>query len=1731
QACMRKFGSYFESSWLHSCRSKLEDLDFPYDLLQDRFPEHRTKVCFMTKVDKITGLSAASVSIKPVWGSRAVFTFWDETWQVVQLTSNCSSSYELGAECDVAVFYEMESEAYDFFKDDMDMDYDEPLSRGDRLLVTKAVDELLPDDKLWCLHTRCRDDIAELFCPPRLAAEARKRGLRASLSIDLVTGYDLRKVEDRKRATRELHDANPRLLLTCPPCSGFLQLQNLSGDSQNKEVKLSERINFLEYSMSEQQNQLDRGGDCLHEHPTTATSWRYKKVCDFLGNRRARTAKSHMCRFKLRVRKSLNKKSTTWATTSHRVFVALQKQCECSPGSHEPLIGGLAVHAAEYPQMAVKAIVDAYVQERWDQEHLAFHRLPSDEDLELFISAASNNAKHLEAQVSEGVFCRMRYKASSVKRNYLPGWDRSRLAWGESTNGWVHLERFSSASSQPPKLEGKYTWLCEWLTASSSVYSSKILESYDGPLSYEEKAAVMRCHVNCGPPPARELCRLLKAAGSRPEVINYVANEFSCDGCGYTKRMSARLPSATPRCYDFNVLVGVDIVEVSGVNETDKWPLLNCTCWGRLYSVFFPTDRRKQTGGIVWMAFCRSWLRVFGPMTMLVMDQGTNFMSNTFQQKCEEQGILVEIINRHSQFENGKTERRGGLFKDIYYRSRELAQPQSEEEVEILILECSWALQTLTNRSGYSPSQRALGKNPVVPFELSDGKIYTLSHDEDQAFLRASELRRFAKQAFIEVDARERVGRALNAQPRRARTAIDFQPGDLVEVWRSRQNKRKGESGKVGPCVVVLAQGQTVWVSRRGELWKCNRLQLFPISNAMKEGIENVGDILLKAKGRLRLDPHKLGFVDVAGEGPVPDDEGLPEDPDAQLRPEPADAPEAGASPDVELPQTLQPKRAFDEVIINTEDSDEEQPPVTAVADVASQSRNEPMIQEVAQAEDERPPSPRPTAPPASKEENTWCRIDVRARNFRTSIRNGPAWSQVYRRVTKDLNTGQVIEDVAGDELQTMPKGKLYRKLPAGVDAIETIQYYTPDRNAESSAVDMPLEEVSGQSLGDQISDLQDDAMPSSEGRVQQRMQAKRDYDQVAAAQPKMKAARRIFWDPTLFEQAQTPVVVDTGDDAFVLFNLAAPQPVNYVYLVDKNSVYVSAKGVKELSEKNFTPQQHQRFGIAKTTEIENLVGSNAVEIKLDEKWIQNAMKTLSHRFVERFSPTPATSTLMIAIQIICSLLYEAWLMDVKSAFGQSDELMPADGPLIATPPPGGFPGYPANCLILLKTAVYGLVNAPAWWRQSVRKKVLSLGYQESTFDPCLMFLPATPDELKYQPHDVENKFGLGVAGTVLIDVDDFLQGGNVRHHEQMAKLQKLLNFGKVKCIYKSAADYIGRTLSQKDDFEITVSMQRYADDKLRPITISAERKRYPEAKLDEREISQLRGGGGSVLWIGREGRPDAGAGAAMAMSWEAAGPTVNNILMVNKSIMEIKNTSEVHIRVLPIPIHSIRWAGVSDASLANVANEVSGASVKSQGGYLIAATTPEFFEGKMASLGSEALAMDDALAELEWAKALFNEVINPQSCIFDSTIFGVEETALVVKQVRDYSETALVTDARALFDSLTRRSAAGGVCRRSAVDIGVMSHSVKALNGKVFWVPGEIMLSDCPTKRHGNSTLLRAIMKSGRYGITKSCVDELLVGTIHEKANEKQNKHQTRQVVASSIRLKPQYDDTFRRR
>lgn len=761
-------------------------------------------------------------------------------------------------------------------------------------------------------------------------------------------------------------------------------------------------------------------------------------------------------------------------------------------------------------------------------------------------------------------------------------------------------------------------------------------------LSSQEKQEVMRAHCNAGHCDNRTLVRLLRNAGARADVLKYVAQEFQCDGCAARQRPRSRMPSALPRCYDFNVVCGADLLEVAGAKEDpkDKITSLNVICWGTLFNVFFPTPQKSKSSSDVWKAMLLGWIRVFGPMQVLLVDGGQEFVGDGFASQAERAGILLEVANADAPWERGRTERAGGIFKEIYYKARELASPINREECEVLIHEAAWAKSSMSNRSGYSPMQRVFGRAPVINLEttgdgIQDSQLGVDYDDEDTAYDRSQSLRKAARLAFIEVDSQSRVRRA---QRSRVRPEADYKVGDIVKVFR------RGRVGKtpdrwVGPGVVVGARDHQFWVSMRGELWRCARCQLRHCTREEKKGYETVADAILKHRERMKNDPDRLGFVRVDDEMGDPDPDvddhdaspgadeddreppgepgaeggqGPGDDPSASQAAEPSDQPEEGGSPP--SPSGHRPRCVAEEV------DDRDPGPEGGDGGVS-----EPLVEEETGGMDETEEVEPGTGDedPGPGDDGLAVPGDPGERVHEADNHRGPA----------DDNEGgdqRVLEDraQAADNQEATPG--LSREAPV------------PRELRDSHGVE-----------GD---------------RVLERMLRKRGYEAGEQAR-KCRARLQGTWTGGTIEKQKFPVMIVPGDQGHLELQRQEKSPV-YTLYENEGSVFIAGRG-GELSEKNFTAEQKAHFDVAKKSEIDGVIDFGAIRVcspeegarlhasghrvlpsqfvltekrqevgqstKAKARWCVLGNKDQEAYHVARFSPTPATSTLMMVLVVLAS--------------------------------------------------------------------------------------------------------------------------------------------------------------------------------------------------------------------------------------------------------------------------------------------------------------------------------------------------------------------------------------------------------------------------------------------------------------------------------------------------------------
>ena len=264
----------------------------------------------------------APVSTWPTISRRVVCTHDGEVWNAVSVSTVPGDNYLLGGSVPYLVLYEFMPDFLDYILT-AERDTELTLTKPMKAEINQGLDKLLGDQtvhwNLWAEEEtaddiaeiygslpNANDSVVEIYSPPRVVEEAKKRGLRAELSIDLCTGYDLKDVKAKEHVRKELAKRRPKLLVSSPPCTKFSPFQNLRKNWENFEEEWDEAVSHVNFSMTCLEDQLQRGDHGLHEHPDVATSWNLPSVRDYLSHDEIILVKGHQCRFGLRTQQEVN---------------------------------------------------------------------------------------------------------------------------------------------------------------------------------------------------------------------------------------------------------------------------------------------------------------------------------------------------------------------------------------------------------------------------------------------------------------------------------------------------------------------------------------------------------------------------------------------------------------------------------------------------------------------------------------------------------------------------------------------------------------------------------------------------------------------------------------------------------------------------------------------------------------------------------------------------------------------------------------------------------------------------------------------------------------------------------------------------------------------------------------------------------------------------------------------------------------------------------------------------------------------------------------------------------------------------------------------------------------------------------------------------------------------------------------------------------------------------------
>eukprot|EP00971_Amphidinium_carterae_P351778 6492277-Amphidinium_carterae.1 len=298
---------------------------------------------------------------------------------------------------------------------------------------------------------------------------------------------------------------------------------------------------------------------------------------------------------------------------------------------------------------------------------------------------------------------------------------------------------------------------------------------------------------------------------------------------------------------------------------------MNICCWGTRFVQFvrLQTENDAPTSTASLAAFEQGWARIFGMPCTVVTDQGSEY-KEPFTTKLQAEGVEHVVISSRAPWEQGITERTGGLVKQQILLGAESTDITNLEEVEQLVSYSCMARNAQLDSSGSTPSQRVFSQLPRFPADLqSDAQVDAdiLAMDSRGDHRRSQEIREAARVAFQKMSMATRLQRAARAQtvqqPR-------FSSGDLVFVMRQNALRRQWREG---PGRVIAVSGASAFVAIRGELYKVATLALKKATGDEAMGVEAVQehmpDMMAQLSRQRRVRDLTREFADAAADPPA----------------------------------------------------------------------------------------------------------------------------------------------------------------------------------------------------------------------------------------------------------------------------------------------------------------------------------------------------------------------------------------------------------------------------------------------------------------------------------------------------------------------------------------------------------------------------------------------------------------------------------------------------------------------------------------------------------------------------------------------------------------------------------------------------------------------------------------------------------------------------------------------
>lgn len=268
-------------------------------------------------------------------------------------------------------------------------------------------------------------------------------------------------------------------------------------------------------------------------------------------------------------------------------------------------------------------------------------------------------------------------------------------------------------------------------------------------------------------------------------------------------------------------------------------------------------------------------------------------------------------------------------------------------------------------------------------------------------------------------------------------------------------------------------------------------------------------------------------------------------------------------------------------------------------------------------------------------------------------------------------------------------------------------------------------------------------------------------------------------------------------------------------------------KGI-EVVYRKLNPEDQKLFDVAMSKELDSFLSSEAIAIcssrgvpadrVMQMRWVltwksndentQDGKKAKARLIIKGFQDprlihlpreSPTLSAMGRNLLLSCAARRRMPVSsgDIRTAFLQGDNTESQEE-LYGEPPPEVREklGMKDHEILRIIKAVYGLLNAPKRWYESISRFLLDDGWVQHSLDQCLF--------KRVDQH--------GVCGYLGIHVDDILcAGAGPEFESSIQRLRERYPFGAWSCAMEKPLVYCGCEISQDANFGIHVKQERFA--------------------------------------------------------------------------------------------------------------------------------------------------------------------------------------------------------------------------------------------------------------------------------------------------------------------------------